>query len=1057
MKTLRAVVLLSVLLSLGPAGFAQQANLLRNGAFDGAWLPGVAPAAPNAAISLPEGWTLEIGKTSAAVRAAAETRDLPPEAQVRHALRVTTDAPFTLRQDLDLEPGAAYRISLWCNLVKGFNPIISVDPVRDDRVRRDFYMVYTAIQTPGWSRCVVDFPAGPVPRHRVALAFAKSGPDTLECVVAGVRVEKLDLTAMAAPVEKGGPRDYRFAGAFDFGGLLSPVREGYAQVTPMTLYRPERGYGFESNHGLAAIEDWGRAWGIPGNALSDDAVWVKCAETPSADHVFRADIPNGDYFVRLLVSGGPHFEVSANGGEPLAVKCPMSYNVIAPVVLRARVADGVLRVRFKSLPTTSTFYNGWICHAMTVYPAADRVRAVAQADRDEAQIFLAKSRTSAPWSARTALAPPPQRPLEPTPEETARGFALFTRSATGGTQYLGPVFPETVPDESERAGRLSLRATPGEREPVFLGIHPLKDAVGVPVSATELKDAAGTNVIARDCVSLCDIGFLRFRWRAGGSQFTEADVQDWPGFIAALRAQAAAPGLSPAKEVLALLSDEVSALLSAQPADKPVDAALLRRLIAELNTRVLTSTKLCDRSHRAAWQGVTLGAELTDLLRRHDVDLVLTDQELPRLNRLLIEAAWPGRVAASPKENAHALQPVLLTPVARMDLYARESRGLWITVRVPDSAKPGLYTGSVSVGGVAVPVALDVLPFTLPDPPDATWQQFYTWPNAARAEEELADMRAHGMNAVELHLENGLDAKARAGQPLTQMEQRLQLAVKHGLTHPLVCGQFNTPVLSFDTRDPKFAFTPEREKTVVDCTRYVQSRFSGRGYPEMLFYAVDEPNAPHLRKTAARLYELIKSVPGARTFVTCTPESLEPMKPFIDIRCYTKGAANLVIDPAAVAAGGAAFWQYMPNYCHQPGSARRYPGFTMWARRCTGTLWWHYNDYGNTGSVYNGVDGIGDYLWRWPAMEGGWVSTLGWELTREGIDDCKYCRLLERRIAEVRRSGDARAQRAEAIAADLERLRADLVRAAPPAANTWTGVDYDRTRARIIAWILELL
>lgn len=1056
MKTLHAPVLLSILFTVVPAAFAQQPNLLKNGAFDGAWTAATDAKAPNAAIALPEGWTLEIGRTEATIRAEIETRDLPPEGPARQALRVTTGALFTLRQDVELEPGAPYRLSLWCNLVKGFNPLVSVDPVKDDRVRRDYYGVYAALQTRGWTRCVVDFPAAPLPRHRVALAFARYGPDPIECVIADVRVERLDLAALAAPVEKGGPRDYPFAGAFDFGGLLSPVREGYAQVTPMTLYRPERGHGFESNHGLAAIEDWGKGWGIPGNALSDDAIWVKCAEAPSAVHVFRADVPNGEYFVRLLVSGGPHFEVSANGGDPLAVKCPMAYNVIAPVLLRAAVTDGALRVRFKSLPSTSAFYTGWICHAMTVYLVADRLRAVAQADRDEAQIFLAKSRTSAPWLARVALAPPPQRPLEPTPDELARGFALFTRSATGSTQYLGPVFPETVPDESERARQLTLRATPGEYEPVFLGIHPLRDAAGVPLSATELKHAAGPDVIARESISLCDIGFMRFRWKAGGSRFSEADVPDWAGFIATLRAQAAAPGPSPARELLGLLSPEVAAHLAAQRPAGPVDPALLRRLIGELNTRALTSEKLGDRARRDAWAGVAFGGELAELLRRRDVDLVLTDQELPRLNRLLIEAAWPDRVTASLRENAHAVKPIFLTPATRLDLYARESRGLWITVKVPHSARPGRYTGGLSVGGATVPVALEVLPFTLPDPPGVVWQQFYTWPNPARAEEELADMRAHGMNAVEVQLESGLDAKMREGKPLTQMEERIKLAVKHGLTRPLVCGQFNVPALSFNTRDPEFAFTPEREKAVVDATRYVLGRFAGKGYPELLFYAVDEPNAAHLRRTGARLYQLIKTVTGARTFVTCTPDSLEAMKPFIDVRCYTKGVANPAIDPSAVAAEGAAFWQYMPTYSHQPGSARRYPGFTLWARRCAGSLWWHFNDTGNTGSVYNGVDGIGDYLWRWPAIEGGWVSSIGWELTREGIDDYKYCALLEREIDSARKAGGARAQRAEAAAAELDALRTELLRAAPPAANSWTGADYDRARDRLINRILEL-
>jgi len=49
---------------------------------------------------------------------------------------------------------------------------------------------------------------------------------------------------------------------------------------------------------------------------------------------------------------------------------------------------------------------------------------------------------------------------------------------------------------------------------------------------------------------------------------------------------------------------------------------------------------------------------------------------------------------------------------------AGETRAIWVEVRVPPSAAPGAYAGSVAVtwdgGAATVPVALTVWPFTLP-------------------------------------------------------------------------------------------------------------------------------------------------------------------------------------------------------------------------------------------------------------------------------------------------------------------------------------------------------
>ncbi len=72
-----------------------------------------------------------------------------------------------------------------------------------------------------------------------------------------------------------------------------------------------------------------------------------------------------------------------------------------------------------------------------------------------------------------------------TPEETTRGFMAFTRPITE------PVYPETRPLAFERATILATFATPGEFEPVLLGVYPVKELRGLTTSVTPLAGPTG--------------------------------------------------------------------------------------------------------------------------------------------------------------------------------------------------------------------------------------------------------------------------------------------------------------------------------------------------------------------------------------------------------------------------------------------------------------------------------------------------------------------------------------------------------------------------------------
>ncbi|RCW77313.1 fibronectin type III domain-containing protein [Saliterribacillus persicus] len=72
---------------------------------------------------------------------------------------------------------------------------------------------------------------------------------------------------------------------FDFGSESSPVADGYTQVSNTLIYDAERGYGLSN-------EVDNRDRGEPDNLRRDF--------TNGADYSFTVDVPNGDYFVRII-------------------------------------------------------------------------------------------------------------------------------------------------------------------------------------------------------------------------------------------------------------------------------------------------------------------------------------------------------------------------------------------------------------------------------------------------------------------------------------------------------------------------------------------------------------------------------------------------------------------------------------------------------------------------------------------------------------------------------------------------------------------------------------
>ena len=128
-----------------------------------------------------------------------------------------------------------------------------------------------------------------------------------------------------------------------------------------------------------------------------------------------------------------------------------------------------------------------------------------------------------------------------------------------------------------------------------------------------------------------------------GIALTPNDITDAKGLVEKIKSQQTKPEPSPGKQVWSVLSDDYKTQLTSD--DKTTrgrwSGMVYLQLTGELN-EVLSSRKLYDQ---AAWSGIELSDEARELLAR-GIDR-LDEDDVPRLNRLLLEAAYPDQIAAS--------------------------------------------------------------------------------------------------------------------------------------------------------------------------------------------------------------------------------------------------------------------------------------------------------------------------------------------------------------------------------------------------------------------------
>lgn len=401
----------------------------------------------------------------------------------------------------------------------------------------------------------------------------------------------------------------------------------------------------------------------------------------------------------------------------------------------------------------------------------------------------------------------------------------------------------------------------------------------------------------------------------------------------------------------------------------------------------------------------------------------------------------PDILSIDPKERANVLQfdpiPDDAGTLQPIDIPAWESRQVWITFRIPNDAKAGLYRSEARIvadgaAPVGVPISVRVPSWDLERNPVLHGLYYgHRLPELATEEgedrffamieAELRDQAEHGCNVVATYI--GPSPLPSDPSPYASFQRihEIQRRYDPAIDTPFIC---IVTQIGWQKDEKLQALTEQARK------HEAWARANGRD--GFFFHGMDEASGPALVRERPS-FEAVRRG-GAGVFVACKPSFFDGMGDLLNFANVTgrlvPALANKVhaLGNRITSYGNPQVGVEMPEvYRRNYGLALRAAGYdgsinctyrTVDNRKCWDDF--HEDRYRGHNFAYPGVDGP--------------IDTIQFEGWREGIDDIRYAATLERAIREAANCGrdvDDSRRFLDAITgyeADLDAVRAEIIR-----------------------------
>jgi len=380
-------------------------------------------------------------------------------------------------------------------------------------------------------------------------------------------------------------------------------------------------------------------------------------------------------------------------------------------------------------------------------------------------------------------------------------------------------------------------------------------------------------------------------------------------------------------------------------------------------------------------------------------------------------------------EGGHGANRMLYDLGRAWNMPAWSKELFWVTVRVPENARPGLYKGKLIVMSADKAVAqvklnLEVLPIKLEEPRFCIgWH--YAWPASVETlRATLKDMREHGMTNVGplygFHMPT-------ADEDTSQIGTFIEEYVRAGYTKPIMfaapMGLALSGLTGYGPIDSK-----RFQQKYIEVMRRLHAEMQKHDIP-VIFSIGDEftnkgiKGVQYAGKLAKFVYEELPEI--------CTTSDMNgymevmAMAPYLNYATFNNGwdgidrhnqGRRLLND------------KFINQLVKETGAIPYFVNAGK-GRFPFGFFFWKMSKYGVVGKVewfYN-LDGTGGGKGSVVKLDGAKIThTVNYELSREGVDDLKYLCKLEKLLAQATKSGKAPAE-AEGTASFLKALEDSII------------------------------
>jgi hypothetical protein len=405
----------------------------------------------------------------------------------------------------------------------------------------------------------------------------------------------------------------------------------------------------------------------------------------------------------------------------------------------------------------------------------------------------------------------------------------------------------------------------------------------------------------------------------------------------------------------------------------------------------------------------------------------------------------PLPVEEYPLRDSPELQPV--------NIAKGINQQFWVTVKVPDDAKPGRYTGKIDLSTLegslgSITVKLRVLPFTLSKPKT----------NNDLSRDFICSLYTYSrLGPNNKGCINSIDKTEQ------QYRAEMENLLAHGVTSPIIpypillarsleirreVGITDKPL--FIDNPPAFRFREyvesfdDSERTQVQAAVTNMLKTAARfGLTDVYIYGWDERNDKELLAMKP-VYKAMQDA-GAKTFVAGFPGQFEAIGDALDLSNMGPYIGLDKKEPEKWHSIGHKLTRYATPHAgvENPEVYRRSYGLMLWKADYDGAMdfcYWHPSGY-----VWNDFDdrNVRGFCYVYPTANGV-IDTIAWEGFREAMDDIRYATTLRLAIEKGKNSQKSQLQ--------------DKARSA----EKWLGqldihkTDLDTIRLKMIEHILEL-